>query len=231
MQESIFLGHDQQLETDIVNLFSGYTSLRFKKGEVITSSDQPSSTIFCMESGFIIVYAISPKGQRDVRSIGGGTCIFPVKNFFAPQHADEFMPSRDVYFEALTDCSVLCIPEKDFLLHVAESAVMQVAMLKQFSMNHRLSMARIEMMQLRDIRLRIASFFLSLALSFGKKQGTGYYIQVPLSHQLIADCISTARETVTREIAQLKKANLVVPVRGHFLLPDIDALRQSIKSY
>lgn len=231
MHESIFLGHDQQLETDIVKLFSTYRSVCFKKGEIITSSDQPASDVFCTKSGFIIVYAISPKGQRDVRSIGGGACLFPVKNFFAPKRADEFMPSRDVYFEALTDCSVFCIPEKDFLTHVANSSVTQVAMLKQFSMNHRLSMARIEMMQLRDIRLRIESFFLSLALSFGKKQGTGYYIQVPLSHQLIADCISTARETVTREISQLRKANLILPMNGHFMLPDIDTLRRSIESY
>lgn len=231
MQESIYLSLDRQLEARILYLFSQYPLRFYKKGEVIAETAGMKNSMFCSESGYIIVYSISPKGQRDVRSIGGARCLFPVRDFFSPRHADEFMPPRNSYFEALTDCYIRHMPEDVFNLLIKRSLKTQIALLKQFSINHRLSMARIEMMQLRDIQMRVASLFLGLTLTFGQKYKGGYYIKVPLSHQLIADTISTARETVSREISKLRKGGLIDSSGNHFIIPSIDALKKLVESY
>lgn len=231
MQESIYLSHNKKLEETIINFFSRHQLTFYKKGEIINRSDIAASTIFCSKSGYIIVYSISPKGHRDVRSIGGASCLFPLSNFFTPEHTDEFMSPRITYFEALTDSYIWHAPSQEFDRHLEQSEETQSTLFKQYSMNHRLTMARIEMMQVRDIQVRIASLLLTLALSFGDKQGNECAIQVPLSHQLIADSISTARETVSRELTKLKQIGLVRTDGASMTLVDVEKLKKMIEAY
>lgn len=233
MQESLYLSIDKEAAKSIVDFFSGHKLVFYKKGEIILRSDDTMANdyIFCSKKGYIVTYSISPKGHRDVRAFSRPSTIFPIGDFFVPLEADIYLPSRTVYFEALTDAYVWRAPEKEFSKLIWSSRGAQLALLKQTSLNHRLSMARLEMMQLRDVELRIVSLFLALALNFGTPKGNGSLIKAPISHQLIADSLSLARETVSREIAKLKRHGLIDYGNNCIELYDVQALKRMVENY
>lgn len=49
-----------------------------------------------------------------------------------------------------------------------------------------------------------------LANKFGKKKEDGIYIDLPLSHEIIAGAIASTRVTVTREIQKLEKEGFLI---------------------
>lgn len=231
MQESLDLNFDLQIAQTLLDFFSGHKLIYYKRGEVILRSDDPEDYVFCSKKGYVVSYSISPKGYRDVRSFSRPATFFPISQFVFSVTAEAYLPSRTIYFEALTDAYVWRAPAKEFREFVWSSPPAQTALLKQSSLNHRITMARLEMLQMRDIQLRLVWLLLILALTFGKRKENSALINAPISHQLIADSLSIARETVSRELAKLKRKGLVDYRPNRIVLPDVQKLKQMVEGY
>lgn len=61
----------------------------------------------------------------------------------------------------------------------------------------------------RQVCERLIGFLCFLAQEYGKVTPQGIRLDIPLTHQQIADAISTTRVTVTRLLGVLKKASLI----------------------
>ncbi len=73
----------------------------------------------------------------------------------------------------------------------------------------------------RQISERLIGLLLLLSQEYGKPTSQGIRLDVHLTHQKIADLISTTRVTVTRLMGVLKKASLIkVGVRGYLYIMD-----------
>lgn len=232
MQESLFLHRDDKhVAQTLLDFFARYRLIYYKRGEIILRGDEPDGYVYCSKKGYIMTYSISPKGHRDVRSFSRPSTFFPVSDFFVPLEAEVYLPSRTIYFEALTEVYLWRAPEQDFRALIQSVPAAQTALLKQVSLNHRFSMARIEMLQLRDVNLRMIALFLSLAFAFGRPTGKGSIIRAPISHQLIADSLSVARETVSRELARLKAQGLIDYSPNCIELYDLQKLKRMVEDY
>lgn len=231
MQESLYLNLDENVAKTVVDFFSAFRSLRYQKGEIITRSDVLTSYVYCTQHGYVVSYSISPKGQRDIHMISGSSTMFPISNFWIPKKANEYLPARTVYFEALSDVVMLQAPNTDFTNFVWSQHEAQLALFKQFCLNHRIHMTRLEMMQIRDVRLKLMSLLLILAMNMGKPKGTGSVIQAPISHQILADCLSVARETTSRELRKLKAEGFINYYGGCIELNDIARMKALVEDY
>jgi CRP-like cAMP-binding protein len=231
MQESLYLNLDKDVAKTVIDFFSGFRSLQYQKGEIITRSDAPNAYVYCTQSGFVVSYSISPKGQRDIHMISGTSTMFPISNFWIPKKAKEYLPARTVYFEALSDVVVLQAPDKEFTEFVWSKHEAQLALFKQFCLNHRIHMTRLEMMQIRDVRLKLMSLLLILGMNMGVEKAEGCIIQAPISHQILADCLSVARETTSRELRKLKAEGLINYYGGCIELTNIRQLKEMVEDY
>ncbi|MGG6263987.1 Crp/Fnr family transcriptional regulator [Leptolyngbya sp. AN03gr2] len=57
-----------------------------------------------------------------------------------------------------------------------------------------------------------------LAQRFGRLESHGYLIDIPLTHQSIAELIGTTRVTVTRTLSELERAGKIQRLRQHRIL-------------
>jgi CRP-like cAMP-binding protein len=92
-------------------------------------------------------------------------------------------------------------------------------------------MTRIEMMQIRDVRLRLVSLLLILGMNLGTPEGEGCSINAPISHQILADCLSVARETTSRELRKLKHEGLIHYRGGCIELVNVHQLKVMVEDY
>ena len=74
----------------------------------------------------------------------------------------------------------------------------------------------------------LCSTLLRLANSYGMETEEGTLISVPLTNQELANYSASARESLNRTLAELKKSG-VIDMRGHLILiKDIDYLKKTI---
>jgi CRP-like cAMP-binding protein len=72
--------------------------------------------------------------------------------------------------------------------------------------------------RLERIDLRLQQFLRWMVQKFGRVIDLGYLIEVPLTHQAIAEAIGTTRVTVTRLLGQLRQEGILLPEKKHLVL-------------
>lgn len=231
MQESLYLEFDPIVSQEVVEFFSQSKLVTYRKGEIICRSDTPDQRVFCSQDGCVTIYSLTPDGKRDIHTFTRSKTVFPITDMFTPAAVDYYLPSRTKFFEAMTDMRVWQMPAQAFTEFVSESPEFEIALLRQFCLNHRVHTTRIEMMQLRDLQKRVICFLLVLGLLVGTADEKHTSIDIPVTHQLVADSLSIARETASRELSKLRKQHLI-EYHGHNLyLPDVPYLKRLIENY
>jgi CRP-like cAMP-binding protein len=65
---------------------------------------------------------------------------------------------------------------------------------------------------------RVREKLLRLARDYGKVDGRGVRIDLPLTHELLAEMVCSARETVTRAVDELEREGFVIREAGGYRL-------------
>jgi CRP-like cAMP-binding protein len=89
---------------------------------------------------------------------------------------------------------------------------------------------RLEELLFVDVPTRLMRLLLRLADEYGQVTPDGLLIDLPLTHQEVAELIGSTRETTSLAINQLQKQGLLERRSKRFLLPDPDALRGHLSS-
>jgi hypothetical protein len=63
---------------------------------------------------------------------------------------------------------------------------------------------------------RVRDKFLRLARDYGKVGADGVLIDIPLTHELLAEMVCSARETVTRAVDELEREGFIARERGGY---------------
>jgi len=63
---------------------------------------------------------------------------------------------------------------------------------------------------------RVRLKLIQLARSYGKVGTEGLLLDIPLTHELLADMVGSTRETVTRALAQLTQEGIIRHQRGRY---------------
>jgi len=72
----------------------------------------------------------------------------------------------------------------------------------------------LERVSTMDVPQRLYNYLRDYCLRFGSPDAnSGFEIKLP-THQLVADQLSTSRETISRAISALKKEGIIVPLQG-----------------
>ena len=123
----------------------------------------------------------------------------------------------EVTAETLRPAQIAFIRREDFLRFVAQHPDASAGIVKQLSTNYAKACE-----QLRTVALstsaqgRLAKLLLDWSVG-GEQTKLGTKIRIPLTHEEIAECVGSSRETVTRAFSGFKSQNLV-SIKGSSLL-------------
>jgi hypothetical protein len=160
------------------------------------ASALPPARILVVEGGVTLLRAVGGDGCRSLimGRYGAGAIILP--------------PGGGEVLQSLTDAWLTAVPEAVWrlLLRSPEAAESVVAGLED-ALRRQRDGAR-SMSGVRHVD-RVRSQLLELARDHGRVCRDGVKLDLPLTHDLIADMVGCARETVTRSLEELERSGFV----------------------
>jgi len=130
----------------------------------------------------------------------------------------------EVTAETIRPCQVAFVCREDFLRFVAKHPEASQGVARQMSMQYQAACEQLRTVGLSaSAQEKLARLLLTWSSGIQQtKEGTR--IKVPLTHEEIAECIGTTRETVTRTLSDFKVRHLVSIQGSTMMIPNRAAL-------
>ncbi|HEX5469441.1 MAG TPA: Crp/Fnr family transcriptional regulator [Gaiellaceae bacterium] len=177
-------------------LLLGTSARFFHAGFRGRTPDLTHARALVVESGFVVVHASVPSARQVVvAEAGPGSIVLP--------------PRDGEHLHALTDSWVTVLP-LDLLERLL--AIPSVATGLFRSLGTALRLRQDATRYYGSVRHvdRVREKLLQLAQEFGKVDLDGIRLDFPVTHDLLAEMVASARETVTRSLDELERSGLLV---------------------
>jgi CRP/FNR family transcriptional regulator, cyclic AMP receptor protein len=197
------------------------TRARFRKGNLVFRAGSDGHDVYVLMSGRVKVYALSPQG----RAVTLWFCL-PGEVFGLAEMARN--SPRMVYAEACTNAEVLILPcdQLRARLEIDAATAMQVVDMLSCRLRQ-LSDAMLNLIA-DDVNTRVAKLLLRLHARYGRPLDSGgFLLDLPLTHQEMADMIGTTRQSVSSAVAQLRQRGLLTTTDHRLCLTDPERLAKT----
>ena len=198
----------------ILAYFKEGTISHATKGDVIVQGNEEPSGVYLVRSGYVKAYSISQTGQQNLLLIHGPTEIMPLPwALDGPQKVG-------IFYEAMSDVTLLKTSKDGLRQAMGQNGWLTEQILRQLVNTFTVYAQRIQNLGYRLPRERVIACILDLATRFGANDGKEILIEVPITHQDIADSINTTRETASRVLEQLFEEGLLSQDDRLFIVKD-----------
>ncbi len=199
--------------------FSDGLEMRFSKEQTIINGYNEPDGVYLIKSGFVKAYSVTKSGHV---------------NLLIVHQKDEFIPlpwaldgahTTGLFYEALSDVTVMRASKAKLRAAMGTNTWLAKEVLKQAVDIITAYTQRIQTLELRTARERIISQLIYYAERFGKAQSGNILLDVPITHQDLADSINMTRETASRALEQLFSEKIIEQNDHQFMVVDIDKLQ------
>lgn len=202
-------------------LFEGARTFTFPKGEMIQRPGEDPRGIYRITSGLVKVFAINNQNEEYIHIIYRPGEIFPLSSLIGKE------ANRSVFYGAMTDTEVQCIPINKFFERLKTNAAFSYDILGLVLKQFNTYADRIDNLEYKFARERLAYRLLFLAARFGEKTKQGVVLP-QMTQKDLAASINLSRESVTREIERLRQQNVIKYDKEVIVLTNIEALSREI---
>ncbi|HYC47427.1 MAG TPA: Crp/Fnr family transcriptional regulator [Burkholderiales bacterium] len=175
---------------------------RYAKGSFVFRAGSPGNNVYFLVDGKVKIKQLSPAGREVILWF----CL-PGEIFGLAEVARG--GGRVVSAQACEASDVLAVPQERFRSYLA--AHPRVAQLSMQVLAHRLRVLGEMFVNLvaDDVNTRLAKLILRLCSRYGTRVEGELRLNLPLTHQEIADMIGTTRQTVTTALSALKRKGVL----------------------
>ncbi len=197
------------------------TRAQFRKHDTVFRAGSEGNDVYVLMTGRVKVYALSPTG----RAVTLWFCL-PGEVFGLTEIARS--SPRMVYAEACTDAEILILPCDRLRTRLVSDAATAMQMVDMLSCRLRqLSDAILDLIT-DDVNTRVTKLLLRLHARYGKHLQTGeFLLDLPLTHQDMADMIGTTRQSVSTAITHLRQQGLLITTGHRLCLTDPERLAEA----
>lgn len=216
--------------TLLYEFFSRHREADYDRGEIVFESYAKQKKTFYLTRGFVKSYFINSDGHYNILTLYGPGSIFPLGPALREDIGKSPYHLRDtVYFEAITDVRVFVADSSELVSFCEKTPEAYREMLTALISNYELYLSRVEGSLMKHARQRIVHQLMVLSSSFATETYGQLILEVPLTHQDLADCLGMARETVSRELERLRYDGLLDTKDRHIILLDLEALQAEVE--
>jgi CRP/FNR family transcriptional regulator len=184
-----------------------------KKHQVIID---PELTIcYLINEGFIKRYLLTQEGTYGVQAVFGPGDIFPLTPVYKAVFDFSINRGKEIYYyETVTECTMHSVSKRQ----LTESLEQQPNLFKDLfyvaGMRLENNIFNLENASLRASHDRIYDLLLWLGEKYGEKREESFVLKLPITHELIAEMLNLARETVSKRMVRLQELGVVKKNEG-----------------
>ena len=213
------------VNSPLYSLLLGGKHYKLPKGQVVNGFDD--NTLFNMiKSGYIKRYLITNDGTKSIQVIYGPDDVFPLtpvyKNIFK---MDIYSGPEQYYYESMTELEICSINQAALQEAVDNDPLIYKDLYYAAGLRLNSYIHRLESMSLRVANRKVAYQLSYLAKIYGHKTEEGIEIPIPLTHQILADVLNLARETVTHCVSRLNEKGVIKTQGNKITVVDLEKLK------
>lgn len=198
-----------------------FSEKTFQKGDMLLFEGDACESVFIVQSGRVKLYRTSAAGREQiVEVIGpGGT---PACN-----------PGNAVWncifnAQALTPCQVWYLKRDDYVDLIRTNTKVSRSLNEIFAKRLCHFGSLLEQVGLMNVKKRLAKFLLDMHTERAQKKGETGVVFLPFTRDEVAKRLGTARETIARQLSQLKRDGLIEIDEQRIELRNLSALEKLV---
>jgi CRP/FNR family transcriptional regulator len=172
--------------------------VEYRKGQIIYSQDQPSTTLYLVIDGKVKVSRVADDGHQVVVDIYQSDEFFGESAFLnLPHRCEQATALENTKLMTWTTAEIEDIATKRPRLAVA---LLQILVQRTVDFTH-----RIESFSLDNIARRLARSLIRFSERLGVEDQDGSVRMAPFTHELLSQYVGTSREIVTHYMNQFRR--------------------------
>ena len=189
-------------QQDRAELFALGCKKSFAKDEMIFHVGSSSDDVFILLDGRVKIYELSAEGKEVILWFCFSGEIFGLAEVLRRE-------DREVNALSCSSAEVLSIKRSDFQSFLRTHPDVSQLVIELLSGRLRELGDVLLNLASDDVTSRVIKLITRLGARYGKPNGEGVFLDIPLTHQEMADMIGTSRQTVTTVLGNLKKQGVL----------------------
>jgi CRP/FNR family transcriptional regulator len=209
----------ERLRAALIKQRGKYATRALATGDEIAPLYDDGMVFHFVETGKLRLFNLLPNGRTITLSILGENDVFL-------QWRTESSTLSCLCAEAMGEACVISVSQSDLTDLIAAQPAAAIDVIGSFAKRVTESQVLIEDLLNNSVNVRLYRTLLELAEKFGRADGGATLIDVPLTHQRLADMIGSNRVTVTRKLHELAERGIVENRRNATIAVVTDKLRR-----
>lgn len=201
------------------------SSIEVAKKNIVVHEFDPGDSMYVILDGEVKVSTYSADGREVVLALLGKGSFFGEMSLLDEE-------PRSATVTTMKDSRLAHIRRRDLVPLLMEQPSITLKLLKEIASRLRRTSRMLERISSMDVPHRLYAHIVDQCHRFGQPEANGRYGTILATHQLLADQLSTSRETISRAISALKKDGILVQgeSRGRVSV-DLDALEEMLEDF
>ncbi len=185
------------LNDPLNELFATVQPRRYDERTIISDPDNGPERAFLCTSGTLKVTKLLSNGREILITILESGSIWSDRSLLKGYW-------REVYIETMSAVNMVSIEKEAFERYVCSDSERLTQFMMRISEQMSDALTLLEDFRGRDVASRLASVLVRFSKQYGVEKESSVVIDLPFTHQDLANMIGTARETVSRNMARFR---------------------------
>jgi len=181
------------------------TRKHYLKDETICSLGRTNDEIFILATGRVKIFELTADGKEVILWFCTAGELFGISDALT---ANE-IGTRRINARSCGYTEVLSVNYQDFLQFVARFPKVSLPLLQLLSFRLREISEVLSDVTSVDVASRVLKLLRRLGNHYGRRVEHGIFLELPITHQEMADMIGASRQTVTTVLGDLKRRGLI----------------------
>lgn len=210
---------DQEKE----HLLSLGTRKHYLKDETICSLGRKNDEIYILVTGRVKIFELTADGKEIILWFCTAGELFGVSDALTSNE----IGTRRINARSCGYTELLSVSYDDFLKFVSEFPRVSLPLLQLLSFRlHEITEVLSDVTSV-DVSSRVMKLLHRLADRYGRRVENGVFLELPVTHQEMADMIGASRQTVTTVLGDLRRRGLIQMEHRTLFIPEDEWFKKS----
>jgi CRP/FNR family transcriptional regulator, cyclic AMP receptor protein len=213
-----------KVDLETWSVFAGPQYLAsYPAGAVICAQGQDEGYVYVVKSGRVMLRAADSEGREIILMFAERGGLFGETGLFAST-------SQPYSAVAIVGCELYKVPKAAFLEKLEKDATLNRAVMTVLAHKVNLHIHQVLGLSFGDVRYRIAGVFIYLTGMYGVNTPEGTLIDLPFTHQDMADLVKSSRVTVSKVLHAFQQGGVISKRKGRYTVQDIKRLEDIVQA-